>query len=121
MPNSASTTQRQENPWEFSMKKCILNTWSHKTQSYFLPWDPTKFIYQSQRDGYNHLYLFDADAANMKGETYNSDNGGTYFQAGKVKQLTKGNWLVSDVLGFNTKRKEIIFTAVEGLRSDISL
>ena len=83
----------------------------------FLPWDPTKFIYQSQRDGYNHLYLFDANAANMKGETYNSANGGTYFQAGKVKQLTKGNWLVSDVLGFNTKRKEIIFTAVEGLRS----
>ena len=25
----------------------------------FLPWDSSKFIYQSQRDGYNHLYLFD--------------------------------------------------------------
>ena len=25
----------------------------------FLPWDETKFIYQSQRDGFNHLYLFD--------------------------------------------------------------
>ncbi len=23
----------------------------------FLPWDDTKFIYQSQKDGYNHLYL----------------------------------------------------------------
>ena len=83
----------------------------------FLPWDPTKFIYQSQRDGYNHLYLFETNAANMKGETYNSANGGSYFQAGKVKQLTKGNWLVSEILGFNTKRKEVIFTAVEGLRS----
>ena len=53
----------------------------------------------------------------MKGETYNSANGGSYLQAGKVKQLTKGNWLVSEILGFNTKRKEVIFTAVEGLRS----
>lgn len=34
----------------------------------------------------------------MKGETYNSANGGSYFQAGKVKQLTKGNWLVSEIL-----------------------
>ena len=31
----------------------------------FLPWDPTKFIYQSQRDGYNHLYLFETNAANL--------------------------------------------------------
>ena len=28
----------------------------------FLPWDDTKFIYQSQRDGYNHLYLFDTSS-----------------------------------------------------------
>lgn len=25
----------------------------------FLPWNSSQFIYQSQRDGYNHLYLFD--------------------------------------------------------------
>lgn len=64
----------------------------------FLPWDATKFIYQSQRDGYNHLYLY-----NTEGKL--------------LKQLTKGNWLVNDVLGFNAKRKEIIFTAIEGLKS----
>ena len=29
----------------------------------FLPWDTSKFIYQSQRDGYNHLYLFDTKAS----------------------------------------------------------
>ena len=79
----------------------------------FLPWDSSKFIYQSQRDGFNHLYLFDANAANLKGETYNSANGGTYFQAGKVTQLTEGNWLVSEILGFNAKRKEVIFTATD--------
>lgn len=83
----------------------------------FLPWDSSKFIYQSQRDGYNHLYLFEVKANEMKGETFGSDNGGTYFQRQNVKQLTKGKWLVSEVLGFNTKKKEIIFTAVEGLKS----
>ena len=79
----------------------------------FLPWDSNKFIYQSQRDGYNHLYLFDVKANDMKGETYGSENGGTYFQRQKVTQLTQGPWLVKDVLGFNTTKKEIIFTATK--------
>ena len=58
----------------------------------FLPWDATKFIMQSQKDGYNHLYLFDA--------------------SGKaLKQLTKGPWVVMDVLGFNKKQKAIIIKA----------
>ena len=58
----------------------------------FLPWDATKFILQSQRDGYNHLYLF-----NIKGEC--------------LKQLTSGPWVVLDVLGFNRKQKTIIIKA----------
>ena len=64
----------------------------------FLPWDDSKFIYQSQKDGFNHLYLY-----NTEGKL--------------LKQLTKGNWLVSELLGFNTKKKEVIFTAIEGLKS----
>ena len=64
----------------------------------FLPWDDNKFIYQSQKDGFNHLYLY-----NTEGKL--------------LKQLTKGNWLVSELLGFNTKKKEVIFTAIEGLKS----
>ena len=64
----------------------------------FLPWDSNKFIYQSQRDGFNHLYLYGTD--------------------GKlIKQLTEGKWLVSDILGFNTQRKEVIFNAVDALGS----
>ena len=60
----------------------------------FLPWDNSKFIYQSQRDGFNHLYLYGTD--------------------GKlVKQLTSGNWLVQDVLGFNSGKKEIIIASTE--------
>ena len=60
----------------------------------FLPWDATKFIMQSQRDGYNHLYL------------YNSD--------GKlIRQLTKGPWVVMELVGFNTKAKSIIYASNE--------
>lgn len=31
-----------------------------------------------------------------------------------MKQLTEGKWLVGDILGFNAKRKEVIFRAVDG-------
>jgi len=58
----------------------------------FLPWNKNLFILQSQRDGYNHLYLY-----NIKGE--------------QVKQITKGQWVVLDVLGFNQKTKSIVFAA----------
>ena len=60
----------------------------------FLPWDSTKFIMQSQRDGYNHLYLF-----NNKGE--------------QLKQLTQGQWVVMDVLGIDKKQKRIIIASNE--------
>lgn len=60
----------------------------------FLPWDNNLFIMQSQRDGYNHLYLYQAN--------------------GKlVKQLTKGKWVVLDVIGFNVKDKSIVYTSTE--------
>lgn len=60
----------------------------------FLPWDDNKFIYQSQRDGFNHLYLYDIN--------------------GKlIKQLTSGNWLVQNILGFNAAKKDIIIMTTE--------
>jgi dipeptidyl-peptidase-4 len=58
----------------------------------FLPWDDTKFIMQSQKNGYNHLYLFSQDGR-------------------QLKQLTSGNWVVMEVLGFNKKQKAIIIKA----------
>lgn len=60
----------------------------------FLPWDDSKFILQSQRDGYNHLYLFDS-----KGR--------------ELRQLTRGEWIVMDIVGFNTKNKSIIISSNE--------
>ena len=58
----------------------------------FLPWDSNKFLLWSERDGYNHLYVLDT--------------------AGKeCKQLTSGNWVVMDLLGFDAKRQAVIISA----------
>nr|WP_186973909.1 S9 family peptidase [Bacteroides intestinalis] len=78
----------------------------------FLPWDNTKFIFQSQRDGYNHLYLADTKTLAYP-EAHSATAGGTYRQGCKVKQLTQGRWLVKEVLGFDEKKKELIFTATK--------
>ena len=53
----------------------------------FLPWDKSKFVFWSQRDGYMHLYL--------------------YNKVGEVRQLTKGPWVVMKLLGFDAKHKRI--------------
>ena len=60
----------------------------------FIPWDKSRFILQSEKDGYNHLYLF--------------DTGGK-----QIKQLTTGKWIVIDLIGFNAKTKEAIILSTE--------
>lgn len=78
----------------------------------FLPWDDSKFIYQSQRDGFNHLYLF--DTKKPQAVTMDIIEGMDKFKEYvEVKQLTKGEWLVQDVLGFNESKKEIIIASTE--------
>lgn len=48
----------------------------------FVPKHPDQFVWQSERDGYNHLYLYDV--------------------TGKlIKQLTKGNWMVTELSGID--------------------
>ena len=60
----------------------------------FLSWNPDQFILQSDKDGYNHLYLF-----SIKGTL--------------LKQLTKGKWVVLDLIGLNKKTKEAIILSTE--------
>ena len=71
----------------------------------FLPWDSSKFIMQSRADGYNHMYLctLGMHGSRMASNTESLD----------IQQLTSGNWEVLDFLGFNTKRKSIIYTSNE--------
>ena len=60
----------------------------------FLPWNANQFVMLSQKDGYAHLYLFNKDGK-------------------QIKQITKGNWVVMDVLGFNNKTKSIVYVSNE--------
>ena len=78
----------------------------------FLPWDDTKFILQSQRDGFNHLYLFDLSKRKYP-ETYETDFGSRYTSEYMHTQLTEGPWLVQSVLGFNAKKKEVYIAATK--------
>jgi len=57
----------------------------------FLP-NGKQFVWQSERDGFNHLYLYNED--------------GTL-----VKQLTKGSWLVTDFAGFDAKGTKAFYTS----------
>ncbi len=60
----------------------------------FFPNSNTDFIWQSQRTGFNHLFHYNIDQ-------------------GLVAQLTKGNWLVTDILGFNEKKKEVFYVSTQ--------
>jgi len=64
------------------------------TPAVFLKKSPNQFIWQSQRDGYNHLYLYDI--------------------SGKlIKQITKGEWVVTDFLGFDENEKVAFYISTE--------
>ena len=68
----------------------------------FLPWNDNEFIYQSQIDGYNHLYVY-----NTSGKL--------------IKQLTDGRWLVQSIVGIDADKKNIIYlsTEISPLQSNI--
>ncbi len=53
---------------------------------YFMPDNKNHFIWQSSRDGWNHLYLY-----NTEGEL--------------IHQLTKGEWIVTDLIGLKDDGK----------------
>nr|NQU91630.1 S9 family peptidase [Bacteroidota bacterium] len=57
---------------------------------YFLESNPQQFIWQSQRDGFNHLYLYDVDG-NL------------------IKQITEGKWVVTDFLGLDPDGKTVYY------------
>ncbi len=58
----------------------------------FIGKDPSRFIWQSRRDGFNHLYLYSSD--------------GTL-----IKQLTSGPWEVTQLLSHNGSLKSVYFLA----------
>lgn len=64
-----------------------------KNPLYFVP-NSDNFIWISQRDGFNHLYLY-----NTKGKL--------------IKQLTKGEWVVTDFLGFDSAAENVFIISTK--------
>ncbi len=60
----------------------------------FLPWNADQFILQSQKDGYNHLYLMDKSGH-------------------EIKQLTSGKWVVEQLVGFNPQHQSVVIASNE--------
>jgi len=61
---------------------------------YFLPANPGQFIWMSERDGFQHMYLYNA--------------------TGKLaKQITSGNWEVTEFFGFDSKAKKVFYSGTQ--------
>ncbi len=60
----------------------------------FVPGHPDWFLWRSERDGWDHIYLY-----NTSGKL--------------IKKLTKGNWVVVDFLSFDASAKNIFFTSTK--------
>ncbi len=60
----------------------------------FLPNSNDKFLWQSQRDGFNHIYLYDVEG-NL------------------IRQVTQGKWVVTSLNGFDSQSKNIFITATK--------
>ena len=61
---------------------------------YFLESDPDQFIWFSERDGFQHMYLYNTDGL-------------------LVKQLTQGPWVVTQLAGMQPKGTKIFFLATK--------
>jgi len=60
----------------------------------FLKTNKDQFLWFSERDGYNHLYLFNTDGQ-------------------LIKQLTKGDWVITNLIGFDKNEKNLLFSSTK--------
>ena len=77
----------------------------------FLPWDDAKFLLQSQREGFNSLYLYEITAAKRSKS----------LTAKLVRSLKNADFIVTDVYGFNAETKSVIVRSAKSDRMDYNL
>ncbi len=61
---------------------------------HFLKNTPNQFLWYSERDGYKHLYLYDTEGV-------------------LIKQVTKGEWIVKDIITFDIDEKNLFIYATK--------
>lgn len=70
-----------------------------QNELHFIPGKTNEFVWWSQRDGFMHLYRFNTD--------------------GKLlNQITKGDWIVTDLVGENAKKKEFLIMTTKDSPKD---
>ena len=67
----------------------------------FIPWDASRFIYQSERDGFNHLYVFHMEESDGK------------LRISEERQLTSGAYEDLELLGFNAASRSLVLVSNE--------
>lgn len=67
------------------------DTWLNLHHDLYFLKESGQFIWASEKDGFKHLYLF--------------ENGGK-----QVKQLTKGEWVVDEIVAIDEANKQVFFT-----------
>ena len=90
------------NKYESSSGKLVKTLFEEKNERYVEPLnglffsktDASKFIWQSRRDGWNHLYLYDTEGS-------------------MIKQITRGEWEVTNLLGLDTKGSTVFYESTK--------
>ena len=90
------------NQYDASTGDLIKTVLEEKDNKYVEPVHPIIFsttyaqrlYFQSRQDGWNHVYSYD-------------------LNDGKIVQITKGNWEVTELLGFDAEDKNLIFEATK--------
>lgn len=85
---------------------------------YFLPGSNNQFIWQDERDGWDHLYLYNIegiDFSSTKQQYASAKPQKLYhtYRGLKSKQLTKGKFEVTQLFGADSLAKSLYFTSTE--------
>lgn len=70
-----------------------------QNELHFIPGKNNEFVWWSQRDGFMHLYRFNTDEK-------------------LLNQITKGDWIVTDLVGENAKKKEFLIMTTKDSPKD---
>ncbi len=90
------------NKYDIATGKLVKTLFEEKSDKYvepehtltFLKTKPNEFLYQTRKDGYNHIYIYNTD--------------------GKlIKKLTKGDYEVTSILGFDLKETNLFYVSTQ--------